>query len=404
MNKTQTRLSKIFSGYVATIPILQYYISPVGSLNLATAISFVFLLFFTISILRRGRIGFESLVKPMRFYVLFIVANLIITSFVFNYSYTWNNVGTTVRLFFLYIGLIAIGNRWFDHEISFYIMEKILMVSAFFVIIHTILYSTAHVRVTPIIESLVTKDSLNLDLNRVRTGGLYMEPAHYAQSAILYLCYKLFPNTKEKPVLDKKSLFVIVGLVFSGSGQGYAMLAVVYCIWVFYTMFIEKANIKRFFIAGGSVALVLLLFVALLQISYVRNAITRIVAMDSGSIAFGGQALAGRTYTNHYFHEFSDLMKLTGVGFGHVAEITRGGFTNSLYAHLIQCGYPSLFFLVNIFAFYFKKGPASVKVHTILYAIMITFTAMANAMMLCFFTQFYISMCKNQEETPSFLA
>lgn len=395
--RSSISLKDVFSAYYALIPILQYYISPVRSLNLATLISFGFLLVFVLNLFLTGKYRLERLITPVRIYTIFIVFSLFLTSIIFHYSFSWENISPTIRLIFLYICLIALGNKWFDVDKAFSILEKVLMISAFFIIIHTVLFSIAHIRVTPIIESLVTKDSLNLDLNRARTGGLYMEPAHYAQSAILYFCHKLFPLSKERVPLSKRTIFIGVGLIFSGSGQGYAMLAVVYSIWVFYTMFIEKASAKRVITAAGSILLVLIVFVALLQVPYVRNAVNRIIALDTGASMFGGQALAGRSYTNHYFREFSPSMKMTGVGFGHLAEITRGGFTNSLYAHLIQCGYPSLLFLGNILFFYFKNGSLAVRVHVVLYAIMITFTAMANPMMLCYFTQFYIGMCKVNE-------
>ena len=395
--RSSISLKDVFSAYFALIPILQYYISPVKSLNLATLISFGFLLVFIINLFYAGKYRLERLITPVRVYTLFIVFSLVLTSIIFHYSFTWGNIGPTIRLIFLYISLIALGNKWFDVNKAFSVLEKVLMISAFFIIIHTVLFSVAHIRVTPIIESLVTKDSLNLDLNRVRTGGLYMEPAHYAQNAILYFCYKLFPLSKERATLSKRTIFIGAGLIFSGSGQGYAMLAVVYSIWLFYTTFIEKASVRKVITAAGSILIVLIAFVALLQVPYVRYAINRIIALDTGASVFGGQALAGRSYTNHYFYEFSTSMKMTGIGFGHIAEITSGGYTNSLYAHLIQCGYPSVVFLGFIIFYYFKNGSAAVRVHAILYAIMITFTAMANPMMLCFFTQFYIGMCKEYE-------
>lgn len=395
-NKSTISISSIFSGYVAAIPILQYYVSPVGSLNLATLISVIFFFFFIYKTLLNGKFTFEKLVFPVRLYVIFMIFNVIITSKIFNYDFTWDNLGPIVRLVFLYICLIALGCRWFDFKKSFDIMEKLLFLSALFIVIHAVLYSVSGIKVTPIIESLVSKQSLNLDLNRVRTGGFYMEPAHFAQSAFLYICYSLFSTNEKKSHYNKKLLTIIIGLIFSGSGQGYSMLAALYCVWVFKTLYIDRVSITRLTLVMSSILGVFALLLLLLQIPFIQNALSRIIYLDSDVLSFGGQALAGRTYTNHYFHEFSDSMKLTGIGFGHISDITRGGYTNSLYSHLIQCGYPSIFFLAAIIIYYFKKGPFCVKVHCLIYALMIFFSTIANPMALFFTVEYYISLSRNE--------
>ena len=392
-------LTSIFSCYVAIIPILQYYISPVSSVNLATFISFLFLFLFFLCVAINGwKFYVEKLILPLSLYVLFIFANVVITSSIFDYSYSWNNLGPLVRLIFLYVSLMALGNRYFDVNKAFLFLEKVLVLSAIFIFIHAVLYSFAHIRLNPIIQPLVTTDSLNLDLNSVRSGGFYMEPAHYAQSAILYICYRLFPAKYNRKVMDRNLLIIIGGVIFSGSGQGYVMLAAVYAVWVVYSLFMERASKKKITTVMASIVVVIIILVFLLQIPFVQNAVNRFIATDSGVNTLGGQALAGRSYTNHYFHEFNSLKKVTGIGFGHIASITRGGYTNSLYSHLIQCGYPSIVFLMYIIVYYFRRGIVATKVHVILYAIMITFSAMANPMMLCYFTQFYIGMCKQKRE------
>lgn len=213
-----------------------------------------------------------------------------------------------------------------------------------------------------------------------------MEPAHYAQSALIYLSTFLF-DTKKSYKLSKTAFVIILfGVIASGSGQGYALTAVLFGIWFLNHLRITKLSVQKLFrLTGAALALGVVCLISL-RIPFVQHAVSRFIGPD-GSL--GGQALAGRTYTNIIFQQLSPKEKIYGIGFGHLSDLTSG-YANSLYAHLIQCGYLSLGVLVFIFLYLLIKGKPRTKAFSILYALMVCFASVATPMSLCFFLLFML--------------
>ena len=202
-----------------------------------------------------------------------------------------------------------------------------------------------------------------------RFGGLFMEPAHFTQSAMIYLCFLIFDNNKG--LNNKyKIILIIVGIVFSGSGQGYLFLAILLFLWLFKYLFLGKKT-RGGIITLVTVGVVVISSIPLLyQFSFFQNALSRVANNNFG---FGGKALAGRTYTNYIFGELDVQKRFIGVGFGHADDLTIG-YVNSLYRHLFECGYISIPFLVLLIIVPSFKGDYAVISYCLIFWIMIYFT------------------------------
>lgn len=375
---------KFFSIYIVLIPILQYYKSPISSLNLATLIAVLFVPVFLLVSINKPRVKNENTALfPMVIYFLFITINVIVTMNLYNYSFSWGNLSAYFRLVLLFVSLFFLGYAFFDVAIAIKAMENILVFAAFAIIVHTVLFSAANIDFNFIAKSLLT-DTIEIQRS-ARSGGIYMEPAHYAQSTTIYLCMFLFSPNVSKLLSKKKAIFIVVGMVVSGSGQGYLMLALIYGIWLMKKIMNKKITIRKILIIVGSLLVIFVLALILLQIPFFQNAVSRLIS-DDGSL--GGTALSGRTYTNKFFDRLSDVQKWYGVGFGHLKDITLG-YCNSMYSHLIQCGYLSMVIFGFVCIYYWLKGPMSLKAHVLLYVVMFYFTSMASPMMLCFIVEFY---------------
>ena len=385
--KNKIGLSAIFSCYIAVIPILEYYRSPLGGFNSATFLAMAFLaLFFALLILkdRDKRIVFDGRMLPVWLYIVFMTFNIIVCFSLYNYSYNWDNLSSFVRFIVLFFSLLVFGHNYFDFSIAIKFLEKFLVVCAVLIFIQDFLYIFLHVGINMTVPGLLMNASDAVYAGR--PGGLYMEPAHYSQSALLYICVYLFSKNSELNLSRKSFILVILGIIASGSGQGYAFLGIIYCIWLVYNLRVKNLSPKKFVGILLSIVGVILLCSILIQIPFVQTAVSRFISEDG---TLGGKALQGRTYTNIIFKELNQTEKTFGIGFGFVKSLTDG-YVNSLYTHLIQCGYLSLIPLGYIFIYVLTKGQTFARVFIILYAIMVCFAGVATPMGLCFYLLFLL--------------
>lgn len=381
---TKTSVCKLFSAYVVLIPILQYYNSPIPAFNLATLLAMLFgVFFFVFRLKEKAVIRKKSFQAPAWIYILFITGNVIITSFLYRYEFSWDNNKAYVRLFVLFLTIIVLGNRYFNFDYALKALERILTISGIAIIINVIFFTAFHADFKLVIRPLLS-DTISVGTS-IRSGGMYMEPAHYAQSAILYLICYIFSD-KKRLFLSKKSFYMIIaGILFSTSGQGYAMLAFVYAVWLVYSTFISNSSMQKKILVVGSVLAVAIAIVLMYHLSFVQYAVSRIID-DEGNI--GGRALSGRTWTNYKFYLLPDIQRYFGVGFGHIKQVTSG-YVNSMYSYLIQCGYPSLALFIIMGIYYFVHGDLPMRIHLIFFAVMYYFSGIASAMSIMLYFSVY---------------
>lgn len=385
------KLSYWFSLYIALLPILQYYKSPISILNLATFISVVFFgVFILVNIVKNKHTYVISKnLLPVRVYIIYITTNVIITSFIYSRGYNWDNVSVYFRMLCLMFSLLILGYKFFDKNVAVKILGNFLVLCSILIFFQDVLYYVFSKGINFNIAVLLTDPDYAQARNRF--AGLYMEPAHFAQSAILFLCLVLFDEKKQ---YSKLTVYIIVlGIILSGSGQGYLMLAILFFMWLF-TSFSKHSISKNKFIIILSVSIIIVISCFFLsRTAIVSNALARVIS-DQGLL--NSTALLGRTYTNVFFDRLDANQKWFGVGFGHEYDIVNKGlYINSLYSYLIQCGYTSIVLFVFIFGFLFIKGQLKERLFIPIYALMMYFASIANPMMLCFYFLFLLPEYNN---------
>ena len=376
-----TLLSKVFTTYVVLLPILQYYKSPVPSLNFATFLAVAFLPILIIS--QQGIILYNKHFLPITVYSLFILFNVILTTILYNHSISMEYDGAFLRMILLFVSILYVGHSFFDIKRAEKVLEIMLLASAGFMIIQFASFFLSGRFLVGNISILLTNEGYR---NTSRATGFYMEPAQYAQSAALYLCLKLFSNSS----LDwKKIIVVFFGVVMSGSGQGYLYLLMIAILY--FLEFNKKLSQRKLLYGFFVIISVFVVIVLLYRIPYIQLAIERIFPNDDGS--FGGVALQGRTYTNKYFYLLSDLERMWGVGFGlsqSVIPSSKEAYINTLFVHLIECGYVSILVWAFMLIYSFLMSPLETRVFILIYIVMLYFSGMGRPMMICYFFSFIL--------------
>lgn len=390
-NHTIVTTTKLFSIYIALLPILQYYKSPLSFFNMATFLSVLFFVYFIIN--SRGKSICSNQIKPIIVYLVFITMNIFITTIKYNYSLKENALDY-LRTVLLLSTVFMLGKSYFDYKYAMAALEKVLIFSSFFMVVQLICIYILHHPITGNISFLVSNTGYQTAKERV--SGFYMEPAAYAQSAILYLSLSIF----EKKSIDSNKYKIIgiiaFGIILSGSGQGYIFAGMLLLMWFFYNMFFSGLTKGKILKGVGLIVLILIVGIAVSRTNYGQYVLSRILPDESSSVfnRFGGSALSGRTYTNKLFYDLSSTQQFWGVGFGRADTVTRGYYVNSLFYYLIECGYISILIWTLMIFSVFVKGDTGVRAFSIIYLLMFYFTGCGRPMMICYYFMFLIFKTK----------
>ena len=379
-------LVRVFSVFVCVLPILQYYKVSFLPFNIATMGLIFFGVFFAIERLSLGGtiiLNNSPVKKSVCLYLLFIVVNLIITTIYYKYSSNWNNYDELFRMILL-VTVFMVGTSYFDLSEAMRFFGKLMILNSFLIACQNILYYVLRRCVLLVIPSLVTEHGYLLF--RGRFAGIYMEPAHFAQCALLVLAYYIFQDASDVSKSFRKTIIICIsiGIIISGSGQGYILLLILFSMWL--VTYLNKDGITKEKVFLGLMVPIVVIFVLflLMQIPFVARAANRFTDLEIG---FGGTALRGRTWTNEIFKRLPIKQKWIGIGFGHLKDLTRG-YSNSLNTHLIQCGYFSILFIANILIALARNGMEFARKFVLLFSIMIYFSEAFNPMWLTFFLFF----------------
>lgn len=383
-------LKKVFSIYVMSLPITQYYKSPVSGFNLATFSAIVFFLVFAVK--TQMRITHDRRSLPVQILIVFVTVSMLTAAAVHHTPFSEMRIVNYLRAMLLFCSILLLGKKYFDRGYALRALEVLLIASVAFMVFQNFMNIVFHHPIKGNISFLLTNESYGVSGNRrLRPAGFYMEPAAYAQSAMLYLAYSIFRKTKKTKYTLLKNMAVILGVILSGSGQGYAFLVILFSILIFYHTFF-CATTKKGLISGIALTIVLVVgAIIIMSSSYGQYVLSRIVNEEAdGFSMFGGSALSGRTYTNWHFFILDLKTQIFGVGFGRIATVTGQYYVNSLFYWLIECGYVSIPILILIALIAFFRGNLGTRVFIIIYAIMFTFSGCGRPMMICHYFMFLL--------------
>lgn len=373
--KTNT-VNTFFTISLILTPVLECYQSPLSSMNMATFLMMpLFVLLVLKKIVLKKSVTGEHLPIILLLYPFLILLNLVAT----------NTLATDYVTYFrslLWFFTVFVFGRFCYTENGFFgLYRKIILVASVLIIIQGFAdYLLGHPFKIWIPSMLRTESYLESSEDLYRPCAFYLEPAHFSQSAILYLSYIIFGIRAKhdyRPQL-KEILFVSVAIIISGSGQGYIYLGLLYSFWVL-KMLKERSSGKMItlFVLSS-----LILVFLLLNTSIGQYALSRILPSDEYGV--GGKALAGRTYGFTVLETLKQSQVWMGVGAYSASKYTEAYLT-SYISTLFTLGILGLIYYTILVLYFFRKGAPYTKVFMILYSIMFSVASVTNISSIAFF-------------------
>lgn len=374
-NTLQLNLNKLFSAFVALIPILQYYKSPLSSFNLATFLTVVFGFAFLLD----AKVYLDKRLLPAILYIAYMSVHIIVFG---------GEISGFLRIMVLVVSIVILGHRHFSFDYALHIIERVLTFSTLLMVLQFIGYHFLNTPISGTIPFLLSSEGSGYAIASSRPSGLYLEPAQYAQTAIMYLSFRLFWDEKLSPKTQRNVILVIAGIVLSGSGQGYVLLGCFLCVCLFYNLTKRRIAVKT----ALKIILVAIIVVTGAIVlwntsSYIQLVVSRFVGDDG---AFGGIAYGGRSYTNKLFYELGNREQMFGIGIGCSSQYVKGYYINSLYYYLIENGYTSLIVLGIMILYIFFKGNLAVKIYSVALTALFVFSGVGRPMMLSYYMLFML--------------
>lgn len=379
-NRTDDWLIRLFSVYIALMPILQYYKSPLSIFNAGTFLCIVFLGAFLVKTVKARTLKIRK-AAVIAAYLILLLVNYVLQVIYRDSSYVNGLTMNYARAIILVVTILLIGSQYFDENFAFKVLGMLLVASSFFMVIQ-IVGGLAGLRFTGTIPSLLTEPGYGVPSSRV--SGFYMEPSHYAQSALLYICWSLYNKEKKTKKQIIQIGIVMIGIVLSTSGQGYILLAVALVTW-YCQQFVFTGKISRQRFYHGIIIVIAICAVAALasQLTVFKVAVSH---FSSENGILGSQGFLGRTWSAYLLDDLSGRDRWIGMGLGALKNVYMTGYNSYLYSF----GYLSyLFFAVVIGQIWFSKKPYSF-LFAVIFAIEIYISSVINPYYICFFMSFIL--------------
>lgn len=347
LNKEISKRKKIYTLLVATIPIVSIYSAGIPGVNLG---ELLLILFFIISIFDKKSPTENKnsvvLIITFGYYVLLVT----LLAMFFDQSQL-NNVLIRTTRFIFYLGvLVFLSKKYFNFMYTISLVKRISILATCFLLLQKILFETYNVFIKGFLPFLPlytshyeTYDYLSIYKQIFyRPTSFFLEPAHYAQYALLGLVIFLFhKKLNRKDFLS--AIFLSIGIALSTSGQGLLIGTFIWMFFIFRIIFIMRGTLNLKIIGVSTLFSALISVPFIMKVEVVSNNISRVLARGQST------AVSART---EGFVEFINQeiiwMKFFGSGYGN----TPFGVWYSSIAYFLYCtGIIGLIILIAIFAY-----------------------------------------------------
>ena len=345
--------NKYYTIFLSILPLIVMYRVPGTSLAMATVLTFLGLIFATMSLLKRKiRVPF-SIIFPLILYFFYVTTRS-----------TWQ---FTVLIIAVFIHILAITTGVVDERLFRKIIERVAVIAAICVFIQQLLNIGFGMKIPFVIGDLFIETvkeqywkllSGEGASNMYRPCAFFLEPSHYSQYCILGLGSCLFSN---QPNL-RKALVISLGILMCTSGMGLVATIAMWGIWKFTQTSLGSLGI----IFKKSIIVVLLLVISVFildQISFTHNIISRLTAdPESGDY----NAINGRLWWwDAIFGNLGISDIIWGFGMENLPEDAYlTGFMKQLYCYgIIGCSF-LFFFLINLIFRTSLLGKACTAIYT----------------------------------------
>lgn len=365
---------RIYSIVIVLLPVLAVYKSPIPGVDLGTFTAIVLAPF----IVKRIKIRNDRLFWMLIGYVLLsTVLNLLSA---YRYSETTSIITRTFR--FIYMMILFVGiNRDENIDMSFYIkaLRNVTLFVSIYAVIQLITFRVTGYKLINIFGStkqgVVFSKLLGQYETTYRPPSIFLEPSSVTYYVVPFLCFCLFEPNYENYVGKRRGLIdaiiVSIGLVATTSGQGVAILGIIWLMWVFWRM--RSKNIHKILTI---IPIVIAGVIAVMSSSAVEYAIGRIYN-TTGLSAFDARATGYVALS-----QLNNLQRIIGTGYGNYLETVY----YASFADILFClGYIGLIIIVSYYIKLYKYGNGFQRVLVISSLVLMGSGGIFTATYLCFY-------------------
>lgn len=210
-----------------------------------------------------------------------------------------------------------------------------------------------------------------------RPCSIFEEPSQYSSFMFVLLAMTFFSNEQDVYYKGRKILYSL-GILFSTSGQGYVILAVIWMLYILHRGFVQR---KKDALVG--MVLLFLAFLIALRIPIIYKAFSRIFTNP--------MVILGRLTGFGYIKDFTAGQLLIGTGFGNrvTGYFPNGGaiYYNGISAIISGSGLIGLALYALICLDYLKKSTLAYRVAILLiWALMFSANLFYAPYMVLFFS------------------
>jgi hypothetical protein len=296
-------------------------------------------------------------------------------------------LGKYVVLIFL---ILFTGNKnLFDVDLGFRILKKVTLLAVTYIIIQTIAYKGAGILLPNAFLSLVSYEAYSeidygtLAKHFYRPTAFFIEPSSFCQYTLLYLSLSIFGWDNKKICHNwKHAVYISIGILLSGSGQGILLLVCMWLAWIVKRLILTKLHPRKLLILFG------ILFVGIVSAPFLMK--SEIIAKPlerifTDNVEGGGNAFLGRMGGYLYFFMLPNIFKLIGMGYGNVPKDV---YFNSLSYTLYCNGILGCMLLIYLFGDIIRRGTGFQKIFALVYIGLITGATTFTAANICFYFSF----------------
>ena len=326
--------SRFYSAIVALLPLFASYASGIPGFSMADVILIVCCL---ISILNGNRIKHNRfIVRPALIIValyLIVLFDLLTMTFQRNPE-TTNILVRTIRYFFYLFVVTVCSIKYFDLTICRQCVKRICLIATGYIIVQYLLYSAFSLILPgylPFIELYVDysrTDYAALYAIMFRPTSFFLEPAHYARYMIIGVVFCLFSGECIAKKQIALAIFISIGVLISTSAQGYALLALLWVLFLFFRMKnIRSRNLRM--TTYMVVVLLPLILIGITQLPFFQKTLLRAFNIDISNLANENTAFGARLGGFLYYFELEPIYQVIGKGFGVIPE--KGWLSSAAY-------------------------------------------------------------------------
>lgn len=346
-SKETSGVKKFFSIFLALLPIIAIYSSGIPGFNIA---DIILLLFLAASILlsKKSNRRIDSRLVIMVLYCAYICTLPLLIGAVSGGTVFADIIIRTVRIIFYIVSGAFLSMKHLDVNIFKNAVIKVSLAAVVYIIVQYVLYYGFNYYLVGYLPFLEVYQSgyegvdyvSRFELMFFRPTSFFLEPAHCSRYLIIGLVFVLFkPRLRREDVL--RAIIIATGILFTTSGQGYLMVAIVLLSFIFLNPY-RKGSVKNVGTILGVVLIVTILFLVLyFSTDIIHNSIARILNTSSTG------AVTARLGTFFKILDEEAVYLFLGHGYGAVPyeNAWLSGITYTLYGS----GFVGLLLLIAFF-------------------------------------------------------